>query len=101
MDNRKPQKLLEDGQFAKAVYLRMMSAMKEILDLGKYKIGDKDSDDFKYFKKKVMDEFYNAMTDLFERMEERGQVKKCPCGAKIREGYTTCPLCSGAGYCNA
>ena len=32
MDNRKPQKLLEDGQFAKAVYLRMMSAMKEILD---------------------------------------------------------------------
>ena len=100
MDTPKPQKLLEDGQHAKAIYLRMMIAMKAILDLGEFRIGDKNSKEFRYFKKVVMDEFYNAMTELFARMEERGEIKKCPCGTTIRDGYSSCPLCNGAGHCN-
>lgn len=95
------QKLMEDGQVAKAIYLRMMTAMKGILDLGEFRIGDRNSKEFRYFKKVVMDEFYNAMSDLFARMEERGELKKCPCEATIRGGYTDCPLCNGSGHCKA
>lgn len=94
------EKILSDGQLAKAIYLRNMAGMKEILNLGEFKIGGRDSKEFKFFKKVVMDQFYNSMTDLFSSLEEKGLLMKCPCGTGIRNGYKQCPRCSGAGHCN-
>jgi hypothetical protein len=93
-------KMLDDNELAKAVYLRNMSAMKEILNMGEFRIGDRKSKEYKYFKKIVMDEIYNAMSELFAALEAKGALKKCPCGTTIRNGYKQCPRCSGAGHCN-
>jgi hypothetical protein len=94
------QNLFEDGQLAKAIYLRHMSAMKAILNLGEMKFGGRDSSAYKLYKKFVMDEFYVAMTDCFSALEQSGVLQKCPCGTTIRNGYKTCPKCSGSGWCN-
>lgn len=93
-------KLFEDGQVAKAIYLRHMTAMKELLNLGELKFGDRASAPFKLYKKNVMDEFYNAMTEVFEAFEAAGMLQKCPCGTTIRQGYKPCDKCNGAGHCN-
>ena len=93
-------KMLEDGQLAKAIYLRNMSGMKEILNMGEFRIGNRESKEYKFFKKVVMDEYYNAMGDLFAKLEEKGILVKCLCGTSIRQGYKPCPKCNGAGYCN-
>lgn len=90
-----------DGQIAKAIYLRNMSGMKEILNLGEIKFGSRSSDPYKYFKKVVMDAYYTAMLDVFKGYEMEGLIQKCPCGTTIREGYKPCPKCNGAGYCNS
>jgi len=100
MSNSKPYRTFEDGQVARAIYLRMMSGMKEILTLGEMRIGARDSDVYKYFKKVVMDQYYLGMADVFEALERDGILQKCPCGTTIRQGYKTCPKCNGAGHCN-
>lgn len=92
--------MLEDGQLAKAIYLRNMSGMKEILKMGEFRIGKRDSSEYKFFKKVVMDEYYNAMLEIFTKLEEKGLFMKCPCGTTIRQGYKTCDKCSGSGHCN-
>jgi len=102
MENRPvgPTKIMEDGQLAKAIYLRNMSGMKEVLNMGEFRIGDRNSKEYKFFKKVVMDEFYNAMSDVFSALEEKGVLARCPCGTTIRQGYQPCPQCNGAGHCN-
>lgn len=90
----------DDAQLAKLVYLRSMSSMKEILTLGEMRIGDRNSEVYKYFKKVVMDQFYGGMSDVFELLEQRGLLEKCTCGTNIRQGYKPCPKCNGAGHCN-
>ena len=92
---------MEDGQLAKAIYLRNMAAMKEILNMGEFRIGGRESKEYKFFKKVVMDEFYNAMSELFVALEEKGVLMKCSCGTGIRQGYKPCQKCSGAGHCNS
>lgn len=99
--NSKAHEYFKDGQIAKAIYLRHMSSMKEILNLGEIKFGSRKSDPYKYFKKVVMDAFYNGMSDCFEAMEREGVLHPCPCGTTIREGYKPCPMCNGAGHCNS
>jgi hypothetical protein len=90
-----------DGfQAAKSVYLNGMSGMKQILNMGEIKFGDRNSASYKFFKKVVMDEVYDSMSRTFSEMEAAGLVKKCPCGTSVREGYKKCDLCNGAGYCN-
>lgn len=103
LEGQNPQlvrKMLDDNELAKAVYLRNMSAMKEILNMGEFRIGDRNSKEYKYFKKIVMDEIYNAMSELFAALEEKGVLNKCTCGTTIRNGYKQCPHCNGAGHCN-
>jgi hypothetical protein len=90
-----------DGQVAKLVYLRLMSSMKEVLRLEEMRQGGRDSDPYRYFKKVVMDQFYNGMGDMFAALEKAGIVSKCPCGTTVRQGYKTCQRCNGAGYCNS
>lgn len=92
--------MLDDGQIAKAIYLRNMAGMKEILNMGEFRIGNRESKEYKFFKKTVMDQYYNAMADLFQKLEEKGILMKCPCGTNIRQGYKPCASCSGAGHCN-
>lgn len=101
MDQPQGPGMLVDGQLAKAIYLRNMASMKEILNLGEFKIGGRDSKEYKFFKKVVMDQFYNSMSDLFAGLESKGVLMKCPCGTSIRQGYKQCPNCSGAGHCNS
>ena len=94
------QPLFQDRQIAKAIYLRHMSALKEVLNLGEMKFGTRESPAYKTYKKIVMDAFYNAMSEVFAALEKEGAVQKCPCGTSIRQGYQTCPKCNGAGHCN-
>lgn len=86
-------------QLAKILYLRYMEGMKEVLNLGEFKIGDRNSSDYKYFKRVVMDQFYAPMVDFFEDLVRAGVLSRCPCGTNVRRGYKEdCKLCNGAGY---
>lgn len=96
-----PYRTLEDGQIAKAIYLKNMAAMKQILTIEEVRLNGRESKSYILFKKQVMDEFYNPMTEIFAAMELDGVLKKCQCGTSIRQGYKTCPHCNGAGYCNS
>lgn len=80
----------------KIIYLDTLDTMKKILDLGEFKFG-KNTDDFKYFKSKVMDYFYNGLTKLFKTLETEKIIEKCPNRCNLRKGYSKC-LCSGSGY---
>lgn len=94
-------KKIFDGQLAKAIYLNHMSAMKNILNLGEFKIGSRDSEEYKYFKKVVMDEIYNAMLNVFTSFQKEGILEKCSCGTGVRLGYKKdCELCNGASFKN-
>ena len=93
--------MIEDGQLAKSIYLRNMEAMKQVLDLGEFKLGGRDAIDYKYFKRVVMDQFYVPMVDIFMALAKKGILSKCGCGTTVRRGYKDCSLCSGAGFCNS
>lgn len=94
-------KPFEDGQIAKAIYLKNMAVMKQILTIEEVRLGGRDSKAYVLFRKQVMDEFYNSMTAVFEAMENDGILAKCSCGTSIRLGYQKCALCNGAGHCNS
>lgn len=89
-----------DTQIARLLYLDFLSAMKEILRLGEFKIGDRGSQDYKYFRRIVMDQFYGPMQGFFVALEEQGLVERCPCETNVRRGYQDCKFCNGAGYRN-
>lgn len=86
-------------QIARTVFLMNLDIMKQILDLGKYKLG-KNSEDFIYYKKQVMDYTYKGLKKLFKQLEENKIIEKCSCGASLRKGYKSCDLCGGSGFCN-
>lgn len=86
-------------QIAKAIFHKNLSIMKSTLDLAEFKLG-KNSDDFKYFKKQLMDYFYKSLQSLFKSMEDEKILVKCKCNSKIRQGYTDCQECGGSGYKN-
>lgn len=86
-------------QIAKAIFHKNLSVMKQILDLGEFKLG-KNSEDFKYFKKQIMDDFYKGLQSLFKVMEDEKILVKCNCSSKIRHGYSDCIECGGCGYKN-
>ena len=82
---------------AEEIFLSQLNVMKEVLDLGEYKLG-KESKEFSYFKRRVMDVVYNQLKELFNGLAEDKLIKKCSCNANVRHGYTDCPKCHGAGY---
>lgn len=71
--------------------------MKKILSLYEYKVG-RDTDEYKYFKREVMDYFYNEMNKFYENLIKLQYAEKCSCGAKLRKGYSKCDDCGGSGY---
>jgi len=87
-------------QIAKEIFLKQLSQMKNILDLEQFRLGSKD-EQFRYFKKKVMNEFYEGMLDVFQALEESGVIVPCECDSYVRNGYNDCPYCNGAGYRNS
>jgi len=72
--------------------------MKKILDLLEFKMG-KNSDEYKYMKKQVMDSVYVNLKKTFKELQESGLIKKCPNKCSLRCGFKTCQ-CGGSGYIN-
>lgn len=85
---------------AEQIFLSSLNTMKTILDTGEFKFG-KSSEEFKYFKKQIMDATYRNLHDLLRKLETENMIKKCDCGSNLRHGYGECTICHGAGYCNA
>jgi hypothetical protein len=84
---------------AEQIFLNMLEEMKLVLDLGEYKLGA-DKKAYTYFKRVVMDIFYDSTRKLLVTMEKDGKITQCKCDANLRHGYTQCPQCHGAGYVN-
>jgi hypothetical protein len=89
-----------ERQIPKCIFLENLHCMKEILSLGEFKIGDKQSESFRYFKKVVMDCVYGSLTNIFTNLENEGIIQKCTCNNKLRNGWANCQYCAGSGYVN-
>ena len=81
----------------KEIFWLCLGIMKSILSLAEFKLG-KNTDDYRYFKKEVMDYFYNNLHKFYENLLKKDILKRCNCGAKIRHGYSSCKDCGGSGY---
>jgi hypothetical protein len=80
------------------IYEESINSMKKILDLGKFKIGANNTSEFNYFKKEVMDSYYNCMRNIFEDLKNQGIVDNCQfCDTDLRKGWRPC-ACRGSGY---
>lgn len=84
---------------AKEIFLNNLTQMKEILGIGEFKFG-KNSDEYKYFKKQVMNASYNNLTNLFKALKNENLIERCKCNSNLRHGYTDCETCNGAGFKN-
>jgi hypothetical protein len=71
--------------------------MKNILNLLEFKLG-KDSADFKFCKKEIMNYFYGALKNHFDTLTKKGIITKCECKNNLRQGYASCPKCGGCGF---
>jgi len=89
-----------ERQIPKTIFLESLQCMKEILSLGEFKIGDKQSESFRYYKKVVMDCVYGSLNNIYTNLENEGIIEKCKCNNKLRNGWANCPNCSGCGYVN-
>jgi hypothetical protein len=78
-----------------------MASMKELLKTIEFKIGSRESEEYKFLKRIVMDQYYSPMTDFFNNLIKNGILTKCSCGTSIRKGYKECKFCNGSGYCNS
>lgn len=88
-------------QIAREIFVFGLTIMKEILLLAEFKMG-KDTEDYKYFKRKIMDVVYENLRNLFKNFESENILQKCSCKTKIRQGYdNSCNKCNGAGYMNS
>ena len=82
---------------AEQIFLSSLNQMKETLSLGEFKFG-KNSDEFKFFKKEVMNIVYSNLQELFKKLENENVIERCKCKSNMRHGYTNCEHCHGAGY---
>ena len=74
-----------------------LDMMKKILDLGEFKLGRK-TEDFKFFKREVMNCFYNSLKKTFNTLKKEGLVLSCKCKSNLRQGYSNCEFCGGLGF---
>jgi len=86
-------------QLARSIFLEGLDTMKKILDLGEYQM-KRESKAFKFYKKEVMKYTYTNLKKLFEKMKSEKVLQKCKCNADLKNGYTDCKKCNGAGYVN-
>lgn len=85
---------------AKEIFALQLGIMKNILKLGEFKFGGKDSDQFKYFKESVMNYVYDGTKKFFIQGVSNGVFEKCDCGGNLRRGWKDCPKCAGSGFCD-
>ena len=86
-------------QIAREFFLCSLTIMKSVLSLAEFRMG-KQSEEYVYFKKQVMDYFYNNLFQLFEKLQNNKVLMKCSCQSKLRKGYNKCEFCGGSGYRN-
>ena len=89
---------MKNIEIAKTIFLLNLDIMKKQLDLMAFKFG-KNSEEFIYLKKQIMDYHYNAILKLFKDLEKEKKIKRCHCKASVRSGYSKCE-CGGSGYLN-
>ena len=85
-------------QVARLIFLNGLDTLKKILDLIAFKT-DKNSSDYKYYKKEIMDNTYQNLKKLFKTLFEYKIIKKCPNKCNLRQGYKKCE-CGGSGWIN-
>ena len=83
--------------YCKEIFLLNLSIMKENLNLVEFKLG-KDTKDFKFCKKEIMNFTYNELKKFFENLVKKGIITKCECKNNLRQGYSSCPKCGGCGF---
>ena len=81
----------------KEIFLLNLDIMKKNLDLVEFKLG-KDTKDFKFCKKEIMNFTYNSLKKFFEELVKKEVITKCECKANLRQGYSNCKFCGGCGY---
>jgi len=86
-----------NSEIIKEIFWLCLNIMKSILSLAEFKLG-KNSDDYRYFKKEVMDYFYNNLNKFYENLLKKDILERCKCGSKLRHGYSSCKDCGGSGY---
>ena len=86
-----------NSEIVKQIFWLCLGIMKNILSLAEFKMGKK-SDEYKFFKREVMNFVYDGLTKFYEDLKNKGIVKKCSCGSRVRKGYDSCTNCGGSGY---
>ncbi len=86
-------------QIASKLFHMNLSVLKAILSLLEFKLG-KNSTDYIYAKKEIMDSIYNGLKKLFKELEENKIIIKCECKHSLRKGYSSCEFCGGSGFKN-
>lgn len=80
----------------KEIFWLCLSIMKSILSLAEFKLG-KNSDDYLYFKKEVMNYTFNGLNKFYQKLVKEGHLEKCKNNCSLRKGYSKC-ICGGCGY---
>jgi len=83
---------------SKSIWEMQLGIMKNVLKLGEFKFGGKESDQFKFFKESIMNFTYDGIKRFYQQMTTEGLFDKCSCGANLRHGWTDCPECAGSGF---
>jgi hypothetical protein len=83
---------------AKKIFELNLGIMKNILKLMEFKFGGRDSDQFRFVKEQIMNNFYDGMKKFFQNGTDEGIFERCSCGASMRHGWTSCEFCSGSGW---
>lgn len=78
-----------------AIWNLVLKMMKAVLREGEYKFG-RETEDFKHFKKRIMDEFYGSAYQFFSESDD---FEKCECKSSMRQGWNkNCDVCNGSGF---
>jgi len=85
----------EDYQFARDSFNRRREHMKDLLDMVNIIV---PNDNYAYYKRQIMDFFYGDLEADFEGLCDAGVLVRCECNASLRQGWSECPYCNGAGY---
>ena len=90
---------MKEIQIGKVHYLCMLSIMKKTMDLVELAM-DKRTKQWKYVRSQLFDFFYEEIEKELKYFTDNKLIKKCDCGANLRQGFKKCPKCGGSGYCN-
>lgn len=87
-----------DTSLSKGIWNLVMGIMKNQLKLAEFRLGDRSSESFKYYKEMTMNHFYEATKRFFQEGVAIELFERCSCGANLRHGWTNCDFCAGSGF---